>query len=130
MQILDATIANPEKRKIEDCYQALAHAVIRQSIDDQKIDPLYHKKKLRKYLTRPKKDQNREVINHYKKEVLEAIEDRQNSIDFMSNGIDLETWVAVAFAFQLNKNKTRKDIEDFTSFLRNKAKKCSTVRHD
>ena len=128
MHTVDSTVVIPEKKNIEDCYQELAHAVIRQAIEDQKIDINYHKKKLRKYLARPKKERNPEVIKHYKKEIEDSIEAKITSDDFMNNRIDLEMWIGIAFLFQLKEKKGNKDVEDFASYLRNKAKTSLVVR--
>lgn len=127
MEILDATLYNQDKRPIESCIQNLAHAVIRQSIDDQKIDIKYHEKKLRKYKARPKKLRNSEVLENYINELKDIVEAKQTADDFMING-DLEIWIATAFRCQPEANKTLEDIIDFANVLKNKAKRCTTVR--
>ena len=127
MQILDATLYNQDKRPIENCIQDLAHAVIRQGIDDQKIDIKYHIKKLIKYKARPKKDRNQEVLGNYIQEVKDMIEAKKSADDFMIDGT-LETWIAVAFRCQPESNKNLEDIIDFANILKAKAKKYTTVR--
>jgi len=126
MEIVDKTAVNDENNRIQNAYQSLAHAVIRQAVEDENIDVDHFKKMLFRSKNASKK--NPTVINNNKVLLKEMIEHKESAIDFMNNGIDLEKWIGIAFTCQIDQNKDEQDVIDLATKIREKSKNSLVVR--